>query len=743
MAITNTIKSIQDIMREDTGVDGDAQRISQLTWMLFLKIYDDQEKQYEAFEPGYKSTIPETYRWRNWADDDEGLTGDALIGFINNDMFPALKALKFDKAADPRGYIVKEVLEDAYNYVKSGTVLRRVINKLNEIDFNQQADRHQFGDIYETLLKSLQSAGNAGEYYTPRAVTKFVTEMINPKLGDKVFDPACGTGGFLINAIEHIRANAVKTPEDEKVLEGSIFGVEKKPLPHLLCVTNMILHGIEVPQNIRRDNTLTRPLRDYTDKDRVDIILTNPPFGGIEEAGIKSNFPKAFQTTETADLFLILIIKLLKNGGRAGMVLPNSILFGEGVKTRIKEELLNECNLHTIVRLPGSIFAPYTSIATNLLFFVKGEPTKEVWFYELKLPKGVKSYNKTNPVKYAEFSDISNWWNNRVEGELAWKVGIEEIKSRNYNLDFKNPNTDTEEEIDFSSILDKYREKQRLINDAAIELKRALVNSLGHIEEERIRALVDNIGEFVHIPGSVEMLREAILSMAVTGQLVPQDPSDNSIDDLLKQLKAEKEKLLNEGKIRKIEQLRTITEEEQPHKLPNSWKWLQLVDIGITKTGKTPPTSNSKNYGGDMGFIGPGQISEKGIKGYVNTISNEGLSYTVTARPSSTLMVCIGGSIGKSVYIEEELSFNQQINSVSPYSAIDDKYIFYILRSSYFQKEVHAKSSGAATPIINLGKWSKILVPLPSTKEQKRIVAKIDELMSLCDELESKLVVGV
>lgn len=473
MAITNIIKSIQDVMREDTGVDGDAQRLSQLTWMLFLKIYDDQEKQYEAFEPDYKSTIPEDYRWRNWADDDEGLTGDALINFINNNMFPALKALKFDKTADPRGYIVKEVFEDAYNYVKSGTILRRVVNKLNEINFNQQADRHQFGDIYETLLKSLQSAGNAGEYYTPRAVTKFVTEMANPKFGDKVFDPACGTGGFLINAIEHIRAHAVKTPEDEKVLEGSIFGVEKKPLPHLLCVTNMILHGIEVPQNIRRDNTLARPTRDYTDKDRVDVILTNPPFGGTEEAGIRGNFPQAYQTSETADLFVYLIIHLLKSGGRAGIVLPDSFLSGDGVKGRLKELLMEKCNLHTIVRLPQGVFNPYAGVRTSLLFFDKGESTKDVWFYEMPLPAGVKQYTKGRPITHTEFMPIKEWWNDRSENEYAWKVSAEAIRSKNYDLYVSNPSRKADDVHDKDELLSEVYQLSEEINLLVSKLRDA------------------------------------------------------------------------------------------------------------------------------------------------------------------------------------------------------------------------------------------------------------------------------
>ncbi|WP_136516223.1 type I restriction-modification system subunit M [Geomonas edaphica] len=474
MSISTTIKSIQDIMRQDTGVDGDAQRISQLVWMLFLKIFDDKEQEYELLDDDYTSPIPERLRWRSWATDQEGMTGDELLDFINNDLFKTLKDLSFGPGDDARGFIVKEVFEDAYNYMKSGTLIRQVVNKINAIDFNVTSERHLFGDIYEQILKDLQSAGNAGEYYTPRAVTQFMVDMVNPRLGEKVLDPACGTGGFLVCAIENIRKNGVKTVEDNAVLQQTIFGVEKKPLPHLLCVTNMLLHGIEVPSTIRRDNTLARPLRDYTPRDRVDVVITNPPFGGVEEDGIQSNFPASFRTKETADLFLILILTLLKPHGRGGVVLPDGTLFGEGVKTRIKEKLLEECNLHTIVRLPNGVFNPYTGIKTNLLFFTKGEPTKEVWYYEHPYPAGYKSYSKTKPIRIDEFAAEKAWWESREESELAWRVSIEDIKANNYNLDVKNPNKADQDHGDPVELLAKYK---KLLAEAA-ETREALKNEL-------------------------------------------------------------------------------------------------------------------------------------------------------------------------------------------------------------------------------------------------------------------------
>jgi type I restriction enzyme M protein len=432
MLTSQTIKTIQDIMRKDVGVDGDAQRIGQLGWMIFLKTLDDQEQEFELLDDKYRSPIPGKVRWRNWAADSEGITGDTLLDFVNNELFRGLKNLP---NGNPRALVIRSAFEDAYNYMKSGTLMRQVVNKLNEdFDFNRLDDRHIFNDIYEQILKDLQSAGNAGEYYTPRAVTQFAVEMIDPKLGETVLDPACGTGGFLTCAIEHVRKRYVKSVEDEDKLQRSIQGVDKKQLPHLLAVTNMLLHGIAVPSNIRHDNTLARPLRDYGPRDRVDVIVTNPPFGGMEEDGIELNFPQALRTRETADLFLVLLMHLLKDGGRAAIVLPDGTLFGEGVKTRIKEKLLTECNLQTIVRLPNGVFNPYTGIKTNILFFEKGKPTRHIWYYEHPYPAGQKSYNKTNPIRIEEFEPEKKWRKKRVENEHAWKVDfkklIDETKAR-------------------------------------------------------------------------------------------------------------------------------------------------------------------------------------------------------------------------------------------------------------------------------------------------------------------------
>jgi type I restriction enzyme M protein len=485
--ISGIVKSIQDIMRKDAGTYGDAQRLEQLGWMFFLKILDDREKELELLRDDHRSPIPAHLRWSAWAHNDEGITGDALLDFVNATLLLKLKSLAITPGTTGRmAGLVRNVFDDANNYMKNGTLMRQVINKINEIDFNASDDRHTFGDIYEKILRDLQSAGNAGEFYTPRAVTQFIVQQVNPDLTKRetVLDPACGTGGFLTCAIDHLRAQA-RSKDDEAFLQECFSGIEKKHLPHVLCMTNLLLHGIDVPASVRHDNTLARPLRDWGPKERVDVIVTNPPFGGMEEDGIEANYPAEFRTRETADLFLVLIMKLLKPGGRAGLVLPDGTLFGEGVKTRIKEELLRECDLHTIIRLPNGVFAPYTGIRTNLLFFTKGRPTKEVWYYEHPYPAGAKSYNKTKPIRLEEFDAEKAWWGSesdgfaaRVENEQAWRVSIDDIRRNGFNLDLKNPHRPDTETADVEHLLAGYEHLLAQIADTRAALKAELQNAL-------------------------------------------------------------------------------------------------------------------------------------------------------------------------------------------------------------------------------------------------------------------------
>lgn len=476
MTIDSFIKSVQDIMRQDAGVDGDAQRISQLVWMLFLKVYDAKETEWELFEEDYKSIIPEDLRWRNWAEDEEGMTGDELLEFVNERLFKELKDLTVDETTDKRALIVKSVFEDSYNYMKSGTLLRQVINKLNELDFDDYEDRHAINDMYETILRDLQSAGNAGEYYTPRVLTDFIIEMLNPQIGERIADFACGTGGFLVSALKHLEKQ-IETVEDRRIMQSSLFGIEKKPLPHLLCMTNMLLHDIDSP-NILRDNSLSTNVRDYTEKDKYDVVAMNPPFGGVEEDGILINFPTEFRTSETADLFMTLIMYRLKETGRAGVILPDGFLFGDdNAKVAIKKKLLGEFNLHTIVRLPNGVFAPYTSIATNVLFFDKSKPTEKIDYYQVPLPEGLKNgFTKTRPLKTEHLQGVKGWWNNRdKEDKNAYSVTIEEIEKANYNLDIKNPNNGSEEkEYSLNELLTIMRDKSENIHRLIGELSEVL-----------------------------------------------------------------------------------------------------------------------------------------------------------------------------------------------------------------------------------------------------------------------------
>ena len=450
--ISSILKSIQTIMWQDTGLNGDAQRIEQLGWMLFLKIFSDKDKELELLDDNYTSPIPDLFHWvkakGNWAGDDEGMTGDELLEFVDRQLFPALRNIDVS-TGNRRALIVREVFEGNNNYMKSGINIRKVLNKLNEMDFNIARDRHAFGELYESILKGLQSAGKSGEFYTPRAITSFITEMINPQLGEKILDPACGTGGYLTCAIEHLKKQA-NSVEESKSIGENIIGWEYKPLPYLLATTNLILHDMEVP-NIRFGDALDQPLSNFTEKHRVNAILANPPFGGIVANNNENNFPQNFRTKESADLFLILMIHLLKQGGRAGIVLPDGSLTGDGVKQRVRQKLLEDCSLHTIIRLPNSVFQPYATVATNLLFFTKGIPTKEVWYYEHKLPEGQKAYNKTRPIQAKEFDPIKTWWNDRKVSDIAWKVPIQTIIDRNYDLDIKNP-TKHEDAHEYNSV---------------------------------------------------------------------------------------------------------------------------------------------------------------------------------------------------------------------------------------------------------------------------------------------------
>lgn len=484
MAVNNIVKRIQNIMRQDAGVNGDAQRIEQMTWMFFLKVYDTQEEawEYKAYRENktYQSIIPEPLRWRNWAIDEKdgnALTGEALLKLVNEDLFPTLKNIEVTRETPRSQSIVKDVFEDINQYMKNGTLLRQVINIINEIEFDDAQDRHLFGDIYEGILKDLQSAGNAGEFYTPRALTDFIVEMLNPQLGQTFGDFTSGTGGFLTSALKHLQPQ-VKTTADEDQYQHSVVGQEWKPLPYLLSITNLLLHDIDAP-NIRHCDSLGTKVSDFKDADKVDVIGMNPPYGGSTDASAKSNFPMEMRSSETADLFMVLIMYRLKAHGRAGVIVPDGFLFGtDGAKLAIKTEMLRSFNLHTIIRLPGSIFAPYTSIATNILFFdncrAEGAPegwnTKETWFYRLDMPEGYKHFSKTKPMRTEHCQPIKEWWKDRKEiiiadgDEKSRCLSVEDLIASDCNFDTCKFPKEDEEILPPAELLADYFKKRAALD---------------------------------------------------------------------------------------------------------------------------------------------------------------------------------------------------------------------------------------------------------------------------------------
>lgn len=474
MSLNNIVKRLQDIMRNDAGINGDAQRIEQMVWILFLKVYDAKEEQWELYDEKFNSIIPENLRWRNWAVDKKdgtAITGDELLNFVNNELFSSLKNLDITEKTAINQSIVKSVFEDNNNYMKDGILLRQVVNVIDDIDFGAYEERHAFGEIYETILKDLQSAGNSGEFYTPRALTDFMAMQVKPVLGEKVADFACGTGGFLTSALKYLDKQ-ISTPSEKEEYNTSVFGIEKKALPYLLCVTNMLLHDIDSPI-ILHDNSLETRIQDYKDEDKFDVILMNPPYGGNEQKSVQMNFPPDLRGSETADLFMSVIMYRLKNNGRAAVVIPDGFLFGtDGTKRSIKEKLFKEFNIHTILRLPKSVFAPYTSIATNVLFFDNnGEGTKETWFYRMDMPEGYKAFSKTKPIRIEHFNPVSEWWDNRVEiadeeGNFKSKrFSKQEIIEGNYNLDLCGFPHKVEEILEPMELISQYQEKRAKLNE--------------------------------------------------------------------------------------------------------------------------------------------------------------------------------------------------------------------------------------------------------------------------------------
>ena len=485
-SLSGFVKRLRDIMRNDAGINGDAQRIEQIAWMLFLKVYDAKEQDWEWDDDHYQSIIPEECRWANWAVDDRSgtaMTGDRLLDFVNNTLFPTLKKLPVTAATPIKKAIVQTTFADANNYMKDGVLLRQVINVIDELDLSDYEESHAFGEIYESILKELQSAGSAGEFYTPRAVTDFMAKMIQPQIGEKMADFACGTGGFITSWLKELDKK-VKTTEDKEAYSNSIYGIEKKQFPYMLCITNMLLHDLDVPQ-VFHNNSLLRDVLDYTEDDQFDVILMNPPYGGSEKTEVKNHFPADLASSETADLFMSVIMYRLKKNGRAAVILPDGFLFGtDNAKVNIKKKLFSEFNLHTVIRMPHSVFAPYTSITTNILFFDRTAPTKETWFYRLDMPEGYKNFSKTKPMELKHFAPALEWWENREEISIdgfdkAKKYTVEEIAEKNYNIDLCGYPHEEEEILPPKELIQQYQEKRASLNADIDRLLAQITDILG------------------------------------------------------------------------------------------------------------------------------------------------------------------------------------------------------------------------------------------------------------------------
>lgn len=503
--LSGFVKRLRDIMRNDAGINGDAQRIEQIAWMLFLKVYDAKEQDWEWDDDNYQSIIPAACRWQNWAVDDKtgkAMTGDKLLDFVNNTLFPVLKGkdikdstgkvlipgIQVDASTPIKKAIVQTTFADANQYMKDGVLLRQVINVIDELDLGDYEESHAFGEIYETILKELQSAGSAGEFYTPRAVTDFMAQMIQPKIGETMADFACGTGGFIVSWLKELQKQ-IKSTSDAKKYGDSIYGIEKKQFPYMLCITNLLLHGLDIPR-VFHNNTLLKDVLDYGEADRVDVILMNPPYGGSEKADVKNHFPNDLASSETADLFMSVIMYRLKKNGRAAVILPDGFLFGtDNAKVNIKKKLLSEFNLHTVIRLPGSVFSPYTSITTNILFFDNTHKTEETWFYRLDMPEGYKHFSKTKPMKVEHFAPVMEWWNDRqeinVDGfDKAKKFTYDQLTEElGYNLDQCGYPHEEEEILAPMDLIQRYEEQRASLN---AEIDRVLAD---------ITALLGGAGE--------------------------------------------------------------------------------------------------------------------------------------------------------------------------------------------------------------------------------------------------------
>ena len=757
------IKRIRDIMRMDAGINGDAQRIEQMVWMLFLKVYDAKEDDWELNEDDYESIIPEDLRWRNWAKADSNghaMTGDKLLNFVNNTLFPVLKGndvkegdtviyegIKVTPDTPIKKAIVKSTFEDANNYMKDGVYLRQVIDVIDEIEFDDVKESHAFGFVYEEILRELQSAGSSGEFYTPRAVTEFMALMIKPQLGEKMADFACGTGGFITSWLGQLSKQVTDTSA-QKQLDDSIYGIEKKPFPYLLCVTNMLLHDIEIP-NIYHMNSLKHNLLDYTDADKFDVILMNPPYGGHEDKSIQGFFPDDLASSETADLFMSVILYRLKKNGRAAVVVPDGFLFGlDNAKVNIKKKLIGEFNLHTVVRLPGSVFSPYTSITTNLLFFDNTKPTTETWFYRVDIPSDRKHFSKTKPMELKHFDDCISWWNNREvipDGEYfkAQKFTVDYLlNEQGCNIDLCGYPHEEEEVLDPVDLIQKYEEQRASLN---AEIDRTILALNSSLKEEVVTTYTPNV---ISACGKMDDLhkrfpddiKKSILQYAIRGKLVKQRSEEGTGEELFQQVQVEKQRLIKACKIKKEKPLPDIAEDEIPFDIPDTWRWVRVAQI-VTLNPKNDLADDLETAFIPMPCVMDGFRNQHTFeikkwkeikKGFTHFAEGDIGVAKITPcfqNRKSVIFRNLKNGYGAGT---TELTVIRTINET-----VLPEYLLWFFKTEYFiANGVKSFTGTAGQQRIHKDYLATCLIPLPPLAEQKRIVAKLEEILPLCERLK-------
>ena len=764
--LSGFVKRLRDIMRNDAGINGDAQRIEQIAWMLFLKVYDAKEQDWEFDDTKYVSIIPEACRWQNWAHDDKSgsaLTGDQLLDFVNNTLFPVLKGkdikdsegnviiegIKVTAETPIKKAIVQTTFADANQYMKDGVLLRQVINVIDELDLSDYEESHAFGEIYESILKELQSAGSAGEFYTPRAVTDFMAQMIQPKIGETMADFACGTGGFITSWLKVLQKQVQNTADAKKYSE-SIYGIEKKQFPYMLCITNLLLHGLDIPR-VFHDNTLLKDVLDYTVDDQFDVILMNPPYGGSEKADVKNHFPSDLASSETADLFMSVIMYRLKENGRVAVILPDGFLFGtDNAKVNIKKKLLSEFNLHTVIRMPGSVFAPYTSITTNILFFDRTGATEETWFYRMDMPEGYKHFSKTKPMKLEHFAPVVEWWNNRqeitVDGfDKAKKFTVQQLTEElGYNLDQCGYPHIEEEILDPMDLIKRYQEERASLNatvDRAVDqISLSLTSDQVINQVDFANGVLSKLAEIDSTFS--ERMQKSIIQLALQGKLVEHFAEDGTGEELYCQIQKEKQQLIKTKVIKKEKPLPEIEENDIPFDIPENWRWVRLGDLLRVISGVSYKKGDVCNFG--MRILRGGNIQSMrvGLADDDVFLPTEYRDLEKQVTTGDIIIVASTGSktvIGKAGYIDREMPdtmIGAFLRICRPLYAPISQYLRYVFDSEYYRKHIRDLSQGTNINNVKESYITEFIIPLPPLAEQKRIVTKLEEILPLCERLK-------